>query len=162
MTKKRKPDPNAGKPLGPTGVFVVCNLNGDAHPEKVALEISRGQSPKGMTTHFAHCPFCNSRQFLNNWIGKTPPEIKGPPHTFTMNILHVEQAGLYPARVTEERKAELFAELGLRRANPPAPPGPAIWHQPRPRLVPRKGGPTRPKKASKNPKASKNSKASKA
>jgi len=134
---KKKPDPNSHLPVGPTGVFVACNLNGDAHPERVALEIQRSRTDKGKTTHFAYCPFCSSRQFCNNWIAKAPNKIKGPPYTATMNIVQAEAVGLHPVRITDERKAELLAELGLQMANTPGPPGPPSWHQPQPPYVPK-------------------------
>ncbi len=139
MAKKKgkaRPDPNEGLPLGATGVFVACSLNGDAHPECVAIEIHRTEDARGKIRHHAFCPFCNSRQFLNNWIAKDPKACKGLPRAGTMNLPQAEGIGLHCARITEERRVELLAELGLRMASPPGPPGPPSWHQPRPPIVP--------------------------
>lgn len=103
-------------PVGPIGRFVPCPANGNSHPECFALEVKRTYDKNGKLRYSAHCGFCNSRIFLNNWA----------PGPKSRTIVMAEREGLHPLAVTPERKALMLKELGLVQA-PGYIQAPAAW-----------------------------------
>jgi hypothetical protein len=132
-------------PPGPIGRFLPCPVNGDAHPERLAVEIKRTWDKSGKERFHIYCPLCHTRVFVNNW--------KPSPRTRT--IVMAEAEGLHPVGITPERRDELLRELGLVRVQSPQPPPPgqAPWPPQAPPPIPQgytpmpKTPPSRRKKA---------------
>lgn len=104
-----------------------CPVNGDAHPELLALEIKRTYDRKDKERFSVCCSICNTRVFLNNW----------QPSVRSRTIVMAEAEGLHPVGITEERRIELLRELGLSMARAPqSQPQPWLNQPPAPPYMP--------------------------
>jgi len=120
---------------GPVGRFVECPINGDVHPELVAIEVRRSWDKKQRERFWAFCPFCTTRIFLNRYN----------PELSARTIVWAESRGLHPVGITPARRVELLRELGLQQVNSP---GQAWGPPPLPHFAP---PPAPPRRASRPP-----------
>ena len=110
---KREQDPE-DKQLdhkGATGRFVPCPVGEWSHPSvRIGIEIKYSLFTKNekkhkqkVTYYWFRCGFCGVRVFLHAWR-----------RTSGMTVVEAEQRGFVLPELTEERRIELLAELGLK------------------------------------------------
>jgi len=118
VEKKIKGDPGEGKELdhkGGAGRFVPCPVGEWNHPSlRIAIEVkyslftkTEKKHKQKVTYYWFRCGFCGVRVFLHAWR-----------KTNGMTVVEAEQRGFALPELSEERRIELLAELGLKPALP--------------------------------------------
>lgn len=113
---------------GGAGRFVPCPVGEWNHPSvRIAIEVKYSLFTKTdkkhkqkVTYYWFRCGFCGVRVFLHAWR-----------KTAGMTIVEAEQRGYALPELSEERRIELLAELGLKPVPPQPPsqsPGQPPWN----------------------------------
>lgn len=150
MPKGKRNDPPEDRSQGWTGKFVECVAGKHGtHPEmatayEVKWSVSQKARGKPRTSYYILCAICKTRTFLNGWRPK-----------YGMTLVEAEAKGFTLLGLSQERKDELLAELGLEQVQPRAanapplpPPGYPGPFGPPPQQLP----PYRPRRRKRKPK----------
>jgi len=127
---KTKGGPGQDKELdhkGAAGRFVPCPVGEWNHPSvRIAIEVKYSLFTKTdkkhkqkVTYYWFRCGFCGVRVFLHAWR-----------KTNGMTVVEAEQRGFALPELSEERRIELLAELGLKPVPPPQQQAPqqSAWY----------------------------------
>lgn len=99
---------------GSTGRFMPCPVGLYSHPDnRTSCEIKwstkKRRNGRLGTAYYYSCAYCGTRTFVNDDDWRP---------TWGMTILEVEEEGYALPKMSVDRKDELLAEFGLKRARP--------------------------------------------